>query len=424
MSRLWNDDRGFSAIWVAVVALFLVGSAALAVDTSGAFATARTDQNTADLSCLAGVAELPDDAAAGIDVAVAYAVDNWPKMAGNSLTTSGTTGTYADGSGNEVYVDAAYEGNPSRMYVRITEVRDTYFGKVIGNSSITVVQDAACVLDLHGQIGIPFGAPVGGFTGGIFGPNPCGSNSGNCGSLQIPRDDVSGTGPTLINNIARGPDRNLDEWLGHPAGSSHCALISAGGTCQRLDTDTGVSAAHLGEGFLQRFENDPGATQTTTVNGRVINADTITDVLGTDPITPLDSSDPQPSWWEPSLYGDWNAANTQNHVYFNGVIQKCDSPRLARMPIISEDLNWDIGDPDTDWPNGVKEVKIVGFYWVYIERPNDASDFTGGGSLKKAGGTVIWFGPDTECQGSSGTYPFDPDNPIARTDVYLVAPGA
>lgn len=421
MRRNLRGDRGVSALWVAVVALFLVAAAALAVDTSGAFNTAQTDQTTADLSCLGGVKELPDTTAA-INLAVEYAVDNWPEMDGHTMSISGTTGTYSDGNGSEVYVDAAYGGDPEKMRVRITEVNSNHFGKAIGADSTTVIQDAYCrLLEQSAGTGVPFGAPLGGFVGGMFGPNPCGNNSGNCGSLWIERDDVTGTSETLINNIAKGPDRNLDDWLGNQAGSSSCYSVNAGDTCHRTDTDTGVSAGHLGEGFLQRFENDPGATQTEVVSGRTINADTPEMVLGSAPTPLMTQFSSEPGFWEESLYGEYNSTNTTNHYYFDGVIAKCDSPRLARMPIITEDMNWDIGDADTDWPNGKKEVKFVGFYWLIIENPNHQSDFTGGGNLKSADGIVIWWGPDTECQGSGGTtYEFDPDNPIIRDDVFLV----
>lgn len=419
-----TGDRGFAAVWVAVVALFLVAAAALAVDTSGAFNVAQTDQNTADLSCLAGVRELPSDPTAGINVAMAYAVDNWPEMTGHTTSFSGTTGTYTNGTGNEIFVDAAHDGDDSKMYVRITEIGGSYFGKALGQNSVRVVQEAFCrVIHRSSGTGIPFGAPLGGFVGGIFGPNPCGSNSGNCGSLWIERDDANGTKETLVNNIAKGPDRNLDDWLGNVSGSSSCYSVSAGDTCHRTDTDTGVSAAHIGEGFIERFKDDSGATCEILVSGNWINCDSPDQVLGATP-TPLWTAFPPltpPPWWEPSLYGAYTVANTTNHYYYDGVIAKCDSPRLSRMPIVTDNLNWNIGDPDTNWPNGKKEVKFVDFYWVIVVNPNDPGDFVGNGNLKNADGWVMWWGPNTECQGSgSTTYPFDPDNPITSTDVFLV----
>lgn len=425
LQTLWRrsvaDDGGFSAIWVAMVALFLVGAAALTLDTSGAFNVAQTDQNTADLSCLAGVREIPSDPVGGINLAITYAVDNWPEMTGHSPSISGTTGAYSDGAGNEVFVDAAYGGDDSKMYVRVTEIGTSYFGGVMGQDGITVVQDAWCRANHRSSgTGVPFGAPLGGFVGGVFGPNPCGSNSGNCGSLWIERDDVTGTKETLVNNIAKGPDRDLDHWLGNASGSSSCYSVSAGDTCHRTETDTGVSASHIGEGFIERLKDDPGATCEVLVRGNLINCDTPDDILGGPADTLTTAFPTQPSWWEPSLYGDYST-NAPSHFYYDGVIAKCDSPRLARMPIVTDDLDWNIGDADTDWPNGKKEVKFVGFYWVIIKNPNDPGDFKGNGNLKKADGDVIWFGPNVECQGSgSTTYPFDPNNPITRSDVFLV----
>ncbi|MFP3883725.1 MAG: hypothetical protein ACLFWH_15605 [Actinomycetota bacterium] len=418
MRGIIKEDQGVSALWVAVVALFLVAAAALAVDTSGAFNTAQTDQTTADLSCLAGVKELPDDPTTGINLAAEYAVDNWPEMDGHSSSVSGTTGTFTH-AGNEIYVDAAYGGDPEKMHVRITEVSSTYFGKAIGADSTTVVQDALCrKLEQSAGTGVPFGSPLGGFTGGMFGPNPCGTNSGNCGSLWIERDDVTGTSETLINNIANGPDRNLDDWLGDAAGSSSCFAVSAGETCHRSDTDTGVSANHIRQGFIGRFKDDPGADCETPVSGNMLNCDTPQQVLGGSP-TPLDPNDPPPDGWEVSLHGEYNAANTANHYYYDGEIAKCDSPRLARMPIITEEMNWNIGDDPTGWPPGAStEVKFVGFYWLIIENPKDQGDYQGNLS---ANGIVMWWGPNTECKGPGGTtYDFDPDNPITSDDVFLV----
>lgn len=422
--RIPNGDSGFAALWVAVIAVFLVGAAALAVDASGGFHVAQSDQNIADLSCLAGVRELPDDATSGITVAVAYGVDNWPKMSGNTISFSGTTGTYADGAGNEIYVDAAYGGDTSKMYVRIREVGEAYFSKVVGTTSIPVTQEAFCRVNVQvsGGGSVPFGALPGGYGGGLQAPNPCGSNSGNCGALWIDRSDVNGTSATLINNIAKGSDRDLAAWLGSQAGSVHCSVVSAGQTCHQVETDTGVSASHLGEGFLQRLENDPGATCTTSVNGRTINCDSPSEVLGSAP-TPLIAAFPsQPSFWDTSLHGTYNAANTTNHFYYNGIILKCDSPRIALVPIISSNLNWDLGDPNPGWPNGKKDVKIVGFYSVIIVDPNDGSDWQGSGNLKTASSVVVWYGPSAECQGSGGTtYPWDPFNPSPPVyDVFLV----
>lgn len=66
-------------------------------------------------------------------------------------------------------------------------------------------------------------------------------------------------------------------------------------------------------------------------------------------------------------------------------------------------------------------MKFVGFYWLIIDNPDGPGDFTGSGNLKKADAIVIWWAPNVECQGSgSTTYPFDPDNPVTRDDVFVV----
>ena len=39
----------------------------------------------------------------------------------------------------------------------------------------------------------------------------------------------------------------------------------------------------------------------------------------------------------------------------------CESPRLATIPIVAQDMSWDIGDPPGNWPNGRKDMKFIGF---------------------------------------------------------------
>jgi hypothetical protein len=93
------------------------------------------------------------------------------------------------------------------------------------------------------------------------------------------------------------------------------------------------------------------------------------------------------------------------------------------MPMVTTNLNWDIGDPVTIWPGGTsEEVKFIDFLWVVIVEPINPSDFQGSGNLKEASSVIIWWGPDVECLGSGGsTYPFDPDNPgFTIKNVFLV----
>jgi Flp pilus assembly protein TadG len=419
MSRLHRNERGASAILAAAALVFLMGSAALAVDVSGFYQVARTDQTTADLACLAGAKELPNNAAA-INVAAAYAKANWSALSGASVTIAGSTGTLSDGTGNSVTFEAGYGGDPKRMHVVVTERAATQFGRVVGAQAVDVTQEAFCTWEAKnsGSGSLPFGILPGGFGGGLFGPNPCGTNSGNCGSLFIARDDTTGSGPTMIENIARGADRQLAPWLGNITGATlNCASVGSGDTCHIVSTDTGVSAAHMGQGFFERLRNDPGASCTFSFGGSLLNCDTPAQVLGATP-TPLFSAfGSQPAWWNTSLYGPWTAAATASHYWYDGVIAKCDSPRLATVPIVSQDMSWDLGDPNPGWPPGNKDMKIVALVNVILVDPNAANDFQGSGNLKRATVVVMWYGPNAVC--TDGT-PFGVLNGVTGIPVKAV----
>jgi hypothetical protein len=406
-----HNEQGFAAVWVAITLLFLMASAALAVDVAGFYETARTDQTTADLACLAGIPNLPEAAATARAAAAENVQRNFPSLAAASATTVGSTLTLSDGAGNTAVITTPVGSDNAKMQVVITETDPAIFGRAIGANQVPVTQEAFCKVFSGGGGDVPFGALPGGWAGGMQAPNPCGENSGNCGPLVIPRNDVN-PGNWLIKNISDGADRDLRPWLGPIAGAVDCDNVGSGGTCSIVSTDTGVSSAHLGQGFVDRFANDPGRSCTMVVAGQNLNCDSPAQVLGAAPTSLFTAMGSQPAWWEPSLFGPWTAANTDAHYYWDDVIAKCDSPRLASMPIISEDLGWDIGDPPPTWPNGKKDVKIVGRYNIIITNPNQASDWHGNGNLKEAASIIMWFGPNARCVGpSSSNTPFAPGSP-------------
>lgn len=416
MTWLATDDQGFSTLWVAVVALFLVATAALAVDTSGAFGAAQTDQTTADLACLAGVQEIPDNPTAGIDVAIAYAVDNWPPISGNSTTFSGTTGTYGDGAGNEIFVDAEFGGDPSKMQVRITEVEGTYFGKAIGNHSIIVVQEAVCYhQEVQNGAGLlPIGALAGSWNGDLF---DCAAKvTGNCGALR-----PNGNGANVYRDaVADGIDgefikhhgnRNVpDPETGYP--TIDCFFEP----CNVAKTEPGNMVGPWNQGLTQRF-NDPSAT---CREAGWFNCDSLANVLGA-AATPLGSSGliPGELEWDDGLYGTFGAATAATHpaaehYYFNGDTLDCDSPRLATVPIVAQDLDWTMGDPRGALPNGSKDVKFIGFYTIYIREPSTIAHI--GGPIDA---DIIWFGAEAECSDGRPFVPVGSTGPVNR-GVWLV----
>jgi hypothetical protein len=253
----------------------------------------------------------------------------------------------------------------------------------------------------------------GGWDGQLQDSNPCGTNSGNCGRLYIPRDDVTGLGPQTEENIASGLDRILTASLWPSL--TNCSSISAGGDCNVVETNTGVNAAALGQGFRRRLENTAGASQTFTYGGTQYNADTVAQILGGNP-APLASfgATPPPGWQE-WIHGVWGTADISNHRYWDDVIAKCDSPRLISFPIVSSDLTWSAGSyvsgtPFPTWPNGMSDpMLVVGLYTGILNNPNGPEDFIGSGNLKEADATIMWFGPNARCVGPNGsTTPYSP----------------
>jgi hypothetical protein len=389
-------EEGMVAIWGALTFLFLVGAVAFAADTSGFYQSARVDQTTADLACLAGAQELPGDAAAARTIAAENARANFPRVASGAANT-GTDQLMISAGGHEVLINTNWTGDPLKMRVRVTSAEPRTFSRIWGNADVAVRQEAICIATPSGAGAgnLPFGAMPGGYGGGLQ-DCPSNPNPGNCGPLVIPRDDVNGVGPTLINNISNGADRLLDDWLGPVTGATmNCGSVSAGDTCHIIQSDTGVSASHLGQGFINRLSNDPNASQTFTYRGNVMNSDTPAQILGGAP-TPLTVAlGSQPGWWIPSLWGDW-PSELGVHYWYDGIVAKCDSPRLARIPIITDNMNWNIGDAPGSWP-GKKSVKIVGFFDVIVIDPNDPSDFQGSGNLKTSSAIIMWYGPNAIC---------------------------
>lgn len=393
-----NSDRGAAALMVAGSLVFLFGMAALAVDTSDFYQTARVGQTTADLACLAGVAELPDDSAA-IDMAAAYTKANWPEMSGASLTPTGSnSAALADGNGNVVLYETNYGGDPDVMHIAVTERAPTTFGKVLGAESVNVTQEAACERDtkLGGPGALPMAALAGTFHGNL---HDCqNKKTGNCGAL-----DTGSGAADWGDDIANGWDQQLEKHHGDEgiadSDTGHAVIdCPNAGPCSANDTETGNMVGKFREGLVGRL-GVPGVD--CTLPGP-FNCDGLTAVFGSAPVQLEDYSSSEPGWWEESLYGTYDAAKARsNHYYFSGDIAHCDSPRLGMVPIVwtpdkkHDPLNWDIGDDAGTWPNGKGAMKIIGFYVVYIREPNTPGEIASGPIQTD----IIHIGPGTTCDG-------------------------
>ncbi len=413
-------EQGATSILVAGSLLFLLGMAALAVDVSGFFKTARSDQTTADLACLAGVVHLPLDGAEAIDRAATVTRLNWAAMRYAAVMTTGpTTARMGDGSGSEVRFETHYGGDPYTMRVEVSEVTPTHFGKALGIDDVTVGQVATCQTSFVSTIypTMPVGILPGGFSGNLFGPDPCGSSSGNCGTIDVPR--ATG-GNELVDNIGDGLDRKLVPALGANPGVD-CNAVGPDDECSQINSNPGVSASHIGGGFIALLQDKGGADCTFKQRGRDLDCDSPTQILGGAP-TPLAGAQPSmPSWWDTSLYGPYSGLSA--HYWYDGPIAKCDSPRLGVIPIVSADLTWDLGDPRPGWPNGRSDpVKVVGAADAIIIDPNEGTDFKGGGNLKHASAIIMWFGPNTTCADTGASYGIlNGGNKVVDKTVKLVA---
>ena len=189
-----------------------------------------------------------------------------------------------------------------------------------------------------------------------------------------------------------------------------------------LPSNTGVSAGQLGDGFIERLSDIDGASSTFTYKSNKLNGDTLAEVLGSAKATQLDlkfSAGP-PTQWKPGIHGDWDNPDIdfRAHMWIEGVIEKCDSPRLASTLIVTADMTYDpesypmTGHPDP-WPSGSKPMKVLGHYYIYINNPITADDFQGSGNLKAASAIVLWLDPAATCKDGSLPGP-SATNPVIR----------
>jgi hypothetical protein len=359
--------------------LVLFAFAALAIDAGLAHNERRALQNAAD--------------SAAMSAALASCEGRNPVTAG--LAAAAANG-YSNSAETYVGIFAITDGS---FRATIDNSIDPEFATTFGSSDIELgaTAVAACVETGTGLGALPFGAPPSGFHGGLQAPNPCGANSGNCGRLFIYRlGGIGETGEDTRNNIAYGADRILTPWeSGHDL--VYCSLTE-GLECNVVESNTGVSSGQLGDGFLERLSDTEGSSQVFTFQGSEYDADTLDQVLGFEPKSLADHG--KPDAWDEGIHGPWDTADIDDHYWVDGPIDKCDSPRLGSVVIVTGDLDYDPagGDPyPPPWPNGSKPMKVLGDYIVYIADPDEASDFNGSGSLKRASSYVLWLSEATKC---------------------------
>jgi len=406
-----RHEQGFAAMWTAVVLLFLVGATALAVDNSSFFRAARADQTSADLACLAGVQELPGSASSAPNVAESNVKNNFLRVASTAAVTVGNDRTITLG-GNVVLIQANYLGNPNKMRVRITSSESRAFSRIWGSGNVPVTQEAVCtsIVAAGGPGVLPLGALPGLFNGDLF--NCAAKVTGNCGGLDA-GSGANAWRDALDNGIHGQLEKHHGLWVAPDMQTLRvgtiCSPPNFANPCNANDTETGNMVGPFNQGMRNRLGDISGAS---CVQGGDFNCDSLAQVIGVQPGTLSDAQNGGawgahgPTWWQSSLYGSYNSAKPVQY-YYDGDIAKCNSPRLATVPIVNFSSgsgvpnNWTIGSPAGTWPNGKKTMKIIGFYTVFIREPDNRTDIGNGNGngLGQIVADVIWFGPNATCGG-------------------------
>ncbi len=428
MRRLNLRDDGITGIWVALIMLFLVGATALAVDVSGFYQDARAEQTDADLTCLAGVPELPESPNTALARAAEFAQRNWPALNAVTPTITATQAILDDGNGNVVTITTPVDGQSTKMKVEVGKLAETSFARVIGAQNVQVSQVAACQWFGLGSGTLPFGDLPGGMNQWLQNPDSCGPDDrGNCERLVIERIPRDGANRTVAQNVAYGAARDVRVYTGT---ERTCSGNSAVDPCNSIETSTGNNdpqntAGFLmggnwgiapGEGRLQNTANsNPGRIW--TFQGSPEDGDQPSD-LGTVSNPPTVG---KPADYDEAINGPWDDV----HYYSDFDAEGCSSPRIVRIPILvweDEYTQWATGTlPDSpSWPPGSKTMRVVGFHWAFVTEPNDPSDISPGNKLEKIEAVPLAFADDIRCVGPNApTKPFEPGDPKV---VRLVAP--
>ena len=201
------------------------------------FQQARAEQRVADLACLAGAQELPEQPSAAVAKAAAYLAPNHPDL---SAINPAATDAGPPGAGTNVYthglftvtIETPVNANPTQMRVTVNQNRGTHFARAIGMATADVQQTALCEVGsaLGGGADMPFGV-LSSFTGGIINydnqgctladdsdPNP--EPNSQCSGLAIPRNND----PSGSNSISPPLTITSPTWYrGLTGGFSHLA---------------------------------------------------------------------------------------------------------------------------------------------------------------------------------------------------------
>ncbi|HSJ54990.1 MAG TPA: pilus assembly protein TadG-related protein [Anaerolineae bacterium] len=173
-----DDDRGQSAVLVAIAMLVVVIFAAITVDVSSAYLGRRTAQNAADGAALAAARQLMLQYNRGVynDTAIKIELNDFGERNGAEDTggvladaeNSSVTGIYLDENENSIGVIGLGSVPPDTYGVEATVYMTTpaFFGGIMGRSGYPIQAQAAVVLDMACGVGcvVPIATHMWAFT--------------------------------------------------------------------------------------------------------------------------------------------------------------------------------------------------------------------------------------------------------------------
>lgn len=201
----FREERGASAVTIAITLIVLMGAAAVAIDLAAGFNERRQDQSASDLAAMAGALAFTQGSTVIIDEVMASARANVDTTYSDAEWETLWTGC-TDPERPSGYVTLSHSTlgtidcisvNPSFLRVRMPDQTvATTFGRIIGFDSITThAETEVTLLNPNGSGGLPFalrGDAVSGevcldtSTGSKIVP-PCdGNESGSYGNIAPP----------------------------------------------------------------------------------------------------------------------------------------------------------------------------------------------------------------------------------------------
>jgi len=111
-TSIGREDDGALLVTFAFLLIILMGLAALAIDSTLLSQGRQQLWNTADAAALAGASQLPDDGLAAESVAMKFALDNEPGLAGAVGVTFRCLVSDADGNGQPDPLDVGSACDP------------------------------------------------------------------------------------------------------------------------------------------------------------------------------------------------------------------------------------------------------------------------------------------------------------------------